>query len=468
MNSRPSNKYPDDKQEYVANEGRTDYVVPKSRKANIIAYIFSLLAALILWGYVSVTEQANTVQSVFNAMSLEFKGESDLKDRYGLIVQSVSDEDLSITLKGSGKIGSSDIRLYVDLSEQNIDSAGTFELPVHAEVPDGFEYTLSSERIQVTIDKPDTKVFKVGSENVRLMGWILESGCTISQQTLNITEVTLEGNSANLNKVVGVEIRTEAIGMISNSRIVAAARVYLLDEAGLELDLPVTVRTDAPQGGIEVSMSVQREAVMNLTVGTQSDALNREGVLTLEPAAVRVVGDLEQVNRLLQAGSLQLRLPDSDYVTGGRLDESKLLTDLSLTGLTCELPAGMENIQITKEDGTPFEGATLTVTVSAIPTKTVTLNSFTLSDPEHFMTEPEASLDVIFRSAGDDALFEQFLTDLGHVTLYVDTDSYDSETGTAAVEVRISGTYNNAVYAVGRYRIALILLPTPSVTPDKY
>lgn len=457
-------------EEYVPNGGRTDYVVPKSRRANIIAYILSLIAAVALWGYISMNEQADITQKFFNAMTLEFDGENELKNQYGLIVQSVSEEQFSITLTGNSedlqKVSGSDIRLYVDLSEQNIDSAGTFELTVHTEIPEGFEAVLSTEKIKVTIDKPDTRVFEVGSENIQLMGWIKESGCTVAGQTVNVSKVTLEGNSTNLQRVAGVEIRTDAIGMISSSDIIVSAGVYLLDEAGNLLDLPITVRTDALQGRIEVSLRVEKEATLELSVEQINGYLQGEGVVTVSPASVRVTGGLEQVNKLLQSGSLPLVLPAADFVTDGKLDGRKLLNDQELTGLQYELPAGVEGIEVTLEDGTPFTGATLTVAVSEIRSETVVLPNFTLSDPQHFAPTQEEGLSVTFRSTGDDAVFEEFLSSLSHVTLYVDTGSYDPETGTAAVEVRISSAYSGAAYALGEYRVGLMEITPPGTEPD--
>ncbi len=455
------------KQEYVANEGKTDYVVPKSRKANIIAYILSLIAALVLWGYVSMTEHTDVSQIVFSSQKLEIDGESELKNQYGLIVQSVSEEALSITLSGKEesvrKLSSSDIRLYVDLSEQHIDSAGTFELDVHSEVPEGFDATLSVEKIQVTIDKPDTRVFEVGSENIQLVGWIRESGCTIAT-SVNVSKVTLEGNTANLNRVAGVEIRTVAIGTISNSEIIVSAGVYLLDEAGNVLDLPITVRTDSPQGGIAVTLNVQKEATIDLSVGQRNGFLGGDGVLTISPAKVRVVGELEQIHKLLQSDKLSLILPDADFVTDGKLDEKKLYENQVLTGLSCRLPAGVEGVQITLEDGSPFEGATLTVNVSAIRSETVELSAFTLSDPEHFAIDPDTKLSVTFRSAGDDHNFEQFINSLADLSLYVNTNTYDPETSKAVVEIRIPSAYTKAAYSMGEYEVTLTVI-TPSTTP---
>lgn len=454
MNSNRSDK--SDKKEYIANEGRTDYVVTHTRRTNVIAYVLSLIAAIVLWSYVTVNQQENTSSVVFNSLSLEFLGESELKNQYGLIVQTVSEDSLSVSMTGKSddvkNLNSSSIRLFVDLSEQKIDSAGTYEFKIHSEIPEGFDYILSAEKVKVSVDKPDTKVLEVDSENIQLNGLVRETGCTIVDRSMNITKVTLEGNTTNLKRVAGVQIRTDTIGMISSSHVSVPAHVYLLDDKGKELNLPISVTTDAPGQEIEVTLTAFMEKEVELRVDQQNGYLKGDDLIRISPAKVRVYGELELVNKL--EGKISLLLPEGDYVTDGKLNEKKLLRDTTLENVGLKLPAGSKSLTVTQIDGSEYTGATVSIHVSDLRTEILQLSNFELGTSDGYTVE-DAFLSVSFRAIGSGDEMDMLIAEQSNIVLHVNVNTYNPETGKASVVVLIPDQYRSYVYEVGSYEVQL-------------
>lgn len=464
MNSNKSDKDKSEKKEYVANEGRTDYVVTHTRRTNVIAYVLSLIAAIVLWSYVTVNQQVDTSSVVFNSLSLEFIGESDLKNQYGLIVQSVSEDSLSVSMTGKSddikNLNSSSIRLFVDLSEQKIDSAGTYEFRIHSEIPDGFDYVLSADKVQVGIDKPETKVLEVDSENIQLNGLVRETGCTIVDRSMNITKVTLEGNTTNLSRVAGVQIRTDTIGMISSSHVSVPAHVYLLDDTGKELDLPISITTDAPGQEIEVTLTAFMEKEVELTVDQLNGYLKGDDLIRITPAKVRVYGELDLVNKL--EGRISLYLPDEEYVTDGKLNEKKLLGDTTLSNVGLNLPVGAESLIVTETDGTEYTGATVSIHVSDLRTEILQLSNFELGGADGFAVA-DSFLSVSFRAIGSGDEMDMLIAEQSNIVLHVSVTTYNPETGKASVVILIPDQYRSYVYEVGSYEVQLIpVAPTES------
>jgi YbbR domain-containing protein len=438
------NRQPDQK-EYIANEGRSDYVVTRNHRTDVIAFILSLLAAIILWGYVSINNVESTVPVVFSSVQLQFVGEDELKENYSLIVQSVDTESISVTLTGNStdvtNLNSSSVTLEVDLS--SISAAGIYSLPVVCHAPDKFTYSLSTESVTVNIDKPDSKMLTVDSDNIQLMGWIKETGCTIVNQSLNITKVKLEGNTLNLEKVAGVQIRTASIGVL-NASMNVSAEIYLLDAEGNDLDLPITVSSDAGRDGIVVSLTVYKEKTLDLTVRTKYGYLNSEQLL-VEPSQVMVYGEASVVDEL---NELTLDLDE--------IDEKQIFADITYTGVQIQ---SADDLIITKVDQSPFEGATVQIRVSECDTKTIRADHFVLLNaPDNVSIQEEyLLLNIRTRLVNDANVMLNLLSqNSDRITLYVDYESV-KEDGSVPVVVFFSDNYRSYLYEIGSYTVNLVV-----------
>lgn len=431
----------DNASEYVANEGRTDYVVKKNRRADIIAYLFSLVAAIILWGYVMTSGGGGVTKVVFNSVDLTYRGENELRDKYGLIVQDVN-ESLSVTVSGDKddlkNIDRTGINVYIDLSD--ITSAGEYTRRVDAEVPGGLKYELSAKEVTVVIDKPTSREISVNSENVRIKGTQLVD-YPIVDKSLNISKVTLEGSSVNLDKVASIEIITDAVGQITSSMKVSA-NIVLLDEELNELDLPITVKTDTGRDGVIVSLTVFRRKTVKLTVNTTNNYFGSDQI-KIEPAEIEIRGEASIVNSI---SSVPL-----DIET---INEKNVFADNTYTGLGIKT---VEGVTYSNTDGSTFYGATLTITVSELETCILSVSNFELlGAPDGVQIADRRLLITVRAIPGENAamMLRSLEEHPDKVTLRVDYQNIDSD-GRAPVVVFFSEEYRSYVYEVGSYTVSL-------------
>ncbi len=426
--------------EYVANEGRDDYVVKKNRRANIIAYVFSLLAAIALWSYVVTSGGNGVTQVVFKSVDLTYQGESNLRNKYGLIVQTV-DESVSVTLTGDSDdlkgIDSSDINVYVNL--EDISSAGEYSLPLVAEVPKGVKCELSVKNVTVSIDKPTGREISVSSENIRIKGTQL-ADYQIVEKKLNITKVTLEGSSVNLQKVSSIEIITDSVGQITSSMSVSA-NVVLLDEELNELDLPITVKTDAGREGIIVELTVYREKTINLTVNTEYGYFGSDQI-KIVPSEIKISGEASVVNSI-----------DSITLNTDTINEKEIFYDTTFKGTA----DAIEGVTFTNTDGSEFNGADVVVTVSSLETDVLWVSNFELVGAPEGVQIADRRLQITVRAMpGDNAamMLKSLKEHTDKITLRVDYSNIGSDSR-APVVVFFSDEYKSYVYEVGSYTVSL-------------
>lgn len=427
--------------EYVANEGKSDYVVKKNRRNDVIAYIFSLVAAIILWGYVMTSGGGGVMQVVFNSVELTYKGEADLREKYGLIVQNV-DEQISVTLSGDKDdlkgIDASALDVYVDIS--NITSAGEYVLPLVADLPKGLKYELSATNVTVTIDKPTSREFAVTGENIRIKGTQLVD-YPIVDKKLNISKVTLEGSSVNLDRVASIEIITDQVGQITSSMKVSAS-IVLLDEELSELDLPITVKTDAGRDGVEVSLTVFMEKTVKLTLGTQNGYLGSDQI-KITPSELRIRGEASTVKSV---NSISLKL---DPINEKELFADKVYSDVDIERI--------DGITYTTTDGVEFVSAEVDVKVSDIETRIIAVRNFELFGAPSGVVIADKQIMVTVRAIpGENAamMLRSLEEHSEKIKLYIDYSLATADGKVGAVVV-FDNEYAGYVYEVGQYSVSV-------------
>lgn len=426
---------------YVANEGKSDYVVKKNRRSDVIAYIFSLVAAIILWGYVMTVGDGGVMQVVFNSVELTYKGENELREKYGLIVQDV-DEQVSITLSGDKDqlkgIDSSAIGVYVDISD--ITSAGEYSIELVAEIPQGLKYELSSKSVTVTIDEPTGREFAVTSENIRIKGTQLVDYPIVDKQ-VNISKVTLEGSSVNLDRVASIEIITDQVGQITSSMKVSASIVLLDDELNA-LDLPITVKTDAGRDGVEVSLTVFMEKNVKLTLSTQNGYFGDDQI-KITPDVVRIKGEASLVKSV---NSIPLKLET--------INEKELFGDKTYVGIDIER---VDGLTYSTSDGDDFVGAEVSLKVSDTETRVISVSNFELFGAPLDVVIADRQIMVTVRAvSGENAaiMLRSLEEHPDKIKLYVDYSLVSADGRVAAVVV-FDSEYAGYVYEVGTYSVSV-------------
>ena len=157
-------------------EGSDDYTVKRSKKADIIIRIFSILAAIIIWIYAVRTDgNIKTTDYQFTSNDITIKNESVLNERNFDI--SLADTNIVVTVKGR-KLSATDAkrsRVKLSVDAATVTAAGDTMLKLDIDLPIGVALvSVSPEFIRADIttspvehvdDEKNTHTDTIGAEN---------------------------------------------------------------------------------------------------------------------------------------------------------------------------------------------------------------------------------------------------------------------------------------------------------------
>ncbi len=222
-----------------AKMGRFGEILKNGLKAfftkNIGLKIISLIFAMLLWGYVLISENPSRVKTISN-VTVNMEGAADLVTRRLTIrgdMESLLD-DVSVRveteLTSYADLSAEDVTATVNLSR--INSRGTHFLTISATSSTGQVVSVSPSRIEVVVDSLVTRSVPV---EVKKTGE-LPAGYWAGEIGLDRTRVELEGAESDLKgiaKAVGSIDLTGRTEGVNHSMVLT-----LLDEAGNEVSTP--------------------------------------------------------------------------------------------------------------------------------------------------------------------------------------------------------------------------------------
>lgn len=421
------------------NQQSGDYAVPRSRKIDLLLKICAFLAAFGLWFYV-VSTSVTVEERSFELIPVSLKNEGSLRGELGLIVQSMSIDTMNVTLTGSRQavrnLTSAEVKAYVNLSE--IQSAGEHTLQIYFDLPSGI--TVASQNVStvlVNVDSPSTMTLDLSVDQLQLRGWSLGDGCFFGEKKLSMDTLTLEGPTLSLEKVKGVELRSDIIGSAQNSFTVTATP-YLLDEDGNPIvDESITIREKAAiEAHVEVLKSKEVPLMLKNLHGDFSP-----GILTISPATVTVTGDPQAVDA-------------QDYILLGEVDERTLLSDSE-----AEYTVKANGLVVTDKQGKTVSKAKVKIKVSALPTRVIDSVSVWRGD------KIVGTVKVTVRACGEEYAVQ--LQSLLADNIVVYSDPAKPEGDLSAMSVVFSEFFRDAVYeiALSDYQVK-ISEPQGPESPD--
>ncbi len=124
-----------------------DYTTPKRSRANIVAAIFCLLLATVLWGFVIQSRNPN-ITKTFECLPIAVRG---VPEGYQA---ALSMDRVTLTLSGSREqlddLADDQVAVYVDCSALS-GTAGSYTLPLLADLPSGVALNAALGFVQVEI-----------------------------------------------------------------------------------------------------------------------------------------------------------------------------------------------------------------------------------------------------------------------------------------------------------------------------
>ncbi len=274
--------------------------------------VVSFVAAILLWFYVILIVDPS-VDIVVKDIPLRYANQDVLAER-GLSLVVDPDATVELKIRGSRKkianIENKNIYATVDLA--NMNSVGTFTLPIGISIPYEYDEIISKKpnNATVVIDEITTaerpvKIKTVGS---------VASGYIAGTPTHSVEKVTLKGAAALVDRIAGVEAVLDFDGR--TGEINDRERLYFVDENGKKIPsddvvyMAVTIDVD----NVEINCPVMKLKTVPVVVDTA--VLNGEYKVTLQPSNVTIYADnkiLEEITEI-SAGALNVAVLAEDGV----------------------------------------------------------------------------------------------------------------------------------------------------------
>ena len=407
----------------TADAAKGDYQVKESRNEKLIAKILCVLAAIILWFYVVMTD-TTTDEKVFSGISVDIRNRDRIEDTLGLTIISGYDLTVDVTVKGPradiNRLTVDDVKAYIDM--KTIDGAGEYSLPIRTSLPNGITAgSLSANYMTVYVDKRTTI-----SVPVKIVtSQVIEADFTMGTPEPSIETVNVSGPEEVLQTIDHAEASFD-LGRVSKT-LISTGKLTLVDANGNEINDPY-VRLQTSEVTVRFPVYIYRD--FDLKVDTKYgyyDSTNSR--ITISPASIQVRGDPDVISSM-------------DSISLGQIDEKKITGDETKT-MAIMLPDGVENMSGTTT-------ATVTITQIGTTTKKLNVTDINVVNPNGLeYTLERNSLTVTFR--GTKTMLDMLSS--RNVSLTLDLGYLNKTAGTVSVPVTVNvqSTLSGKVYEIGDY-----------------
>ncbi len=415
-------------EKHVAEQGG-EYLIHQNKYENLIAKILCVLAAIVLWFYVVVTDTA-TDERTFSGVAVSLRNLDAIEETLGLSVITGYNATVDITVGGTkselGRITADDIKAYVDLKE--INAAGEYSLEVRTTLPGGITVSsMSTNYINVYVDKRTTVSVPVKV----LANHSMESNYMLGTPELSSDTVNVSGPAEELAEIDCARVTLE-LGRVTKS-MSSTGTLELVDKSGAVITNPY-VRLQTTE--VSVYFPVYTYKDVPLAVNYKYNYYNASNVsVVVTPSTIRVKGDPDTLEKL-------------SSVTLTTLDEKKITGDMTQT-VAITLPDGIEN-------ASGMSSATVQITHKGTETRDVVVSNFAVTNPNGLNFERDTeSLTVRFRGTYSKLM----LLGTNNITANIDLSYLTNSSGTVEVPVTftLSDALSGSVYEIGEYKIGVTI-----------
>lgn len=402
--------------------------VKKQTGHDILPKIFCLLAAFILWLYVTQVETSD-YEETFNGVTVELVNTSVLESEAGLHVYSGHGNTVNVTVSGKksdiNRYTSENIRVYADVT--GITESGKHTLPITAESPTGISVSgMSVSFITVYVDVTSTIEVDV---KPKISNAVIGEGCELGELIPEFSLITVTGPKTVLNDIDYAQTSLN-LGNV-NSSTSTIAPLELVSRSGEEIDMRyVQMNRDE----VKVSVPVYITKKVPLSVSYKHGFYNDNNVkITFSPAEIQLKGD-------------PLQLENIDTLNLGTIDEKSITSDVKQV-YKLNLPDGIistENVE------------SVNVSIAHVGT---TVRAFSVSDIT-LMGADKLKCEVLTKSLtvrvrGPKNVLDSLKKD--DITANINLSEFsESVSGTVTINavINISGNSSN-IYSVGEYPVQI-------------
>jgi YbbR domain-containing protein len=404
--------------------------------SKIFWMIFSLLASLVLWAYISNQDSTN-ISKQLSGIKVQFVGEDMLREQHGLAISDVDSSSVNVWIRGSRRaIGSLDgSQVVAEIDVSNITQAGNMSWSYSLKYPSGTD----KSAISVVSRSPETISFTVSalaSKTVEVSGAFagnLAEGYSAEDPVFEPSTIKITGSEAALSKIDSAKITFGKDKTDVKETFSVDVGYTLVDTAGNQVSTTgLTFSTDVVKATLPI-MEV-KEVPLSVTLIDGGGATAADCTVTIEPQTIKLAGDskvLDDMNKLVVA-SINL----SDFTS--TYEESFPIT----------LDDDVQNV-------TGVTNARVKIQIAGLSTKTVNVTNITCSNLAEGYTVAIDTQNISVVMRGTEAALAALNDD--DIKAVADMTEYKDMTGTVMPYVKISAGGQSSVGAVGSYKITVTL-----------
>ncbi|HBD86484.1 MAG TPA: hypothetical protein DC001_03570, partial [Clostridiales bacterium] len=268
----------------------------------VFRVVLSLFAALLMWIYITGTQEA-PIDRVFDNVEVVFSGAETMKESKGFVVTDVDTERETVRITGTrkniGKLGSSDLKAMIDLSKVTRIGNNLFRYDI--EYPDTVDkssvsvISYSPENIQFYVAKLSTKVVPVKGA---FLGGTAE-GHVAEDLEFDPETVTLSGPDSELEHIEYVWV-TLGGDNVSKTKTAEVTFTYM-DKDGNQLDY-TDITADYDKVSVTLPIKLKKDVPLSVALVEGSGATKDNTIITIEPAIITIQGEaalVEGINKIV-------------------------------------------------------------------------------------------------------------------------------------------------------------------------
>lgn len=386
------------------------------KKHDMLAKVFSILAAILLWMYV-VDEQNPDITQTYSNIGVQIVGLEKLEDS-GLTIIEGASSVVSVQVKGkrNNMVQMSKDKIEVAVNVSTIPSPGEYNLSYLASA-DVAGITISSKnptQIRLVVDKIASKSVPV---KLDLKGQMPE-GYLMDDYVVEPDAVTVKGPQSVLDQIAYAHASYD-ISAVKQSTTTTLSYT-LIDSEGKEVDMKFLTMEDP---AISVTIPVHQAGKIPLLIDLEQLKGIPESAVsyTIEPANIEVKGLPEDISTLnsIKLGTVSVE----DLIRSGKTEVT--LPIILPNGITTDEKTTTAKVKFTFSgigDKTIIVGAQQFAAEAGFHFETSSLNIKVIGDekvlaklkPEDFQISFDASkitdsgthtVDAIIKYSGEDAFF---------------------------------------------------------------
>lgn len=263
--------------------------------SKILWAVVSLLASLLIWIYMTSTQQESITSELRN-VELVIEGQEAIQKNYDLLVSNVSASTVNVVISGTrlniGGLSAKDVQAVIDVSRIQANGEGNYSRTFTLRYPEGVNadaVTLVSSnpsQVSFVISRLATRTFPVQSAFV---GSAAE-GYILDDLECNPATVTISGLQSDLDKIDHVYAELGGEDMQINRTRTADVQFVLKDAEGNDLEIEgLEFSSDTVE--LKQNILMRKEVPLELSLIHGAGANDTNTRVSIEPSSIIIAGD---------------------------------------------------------------------------------------------------------------------------------------------------------------------------------